>query len=140
MKRGMNSRVNAISMITFLAATRYAQLLLSTQGFASAEVVICSQSFFYDLPSDPYLQQDDAVRVNEEIQEQERLIQKEIIHQRSFCYKNHIILDLFIAGCVYNKIHILKVFHKHLSFSFSLSFRLLEVIFCYFQIRFRVTS
>lgn len=54
-------------MITFLAATRYAQLLLSTQGFASAEVVICSQSFFYDLPSDPYLQQDDAVRVNEEI-------------------------------------------------------------------------
>ncbi len=63
----MNSRVNAISMITFLAATRYAQLLLSTQGFASAEVVICSQSFFYDLPSDPYLQQDDAVRVNEDI-------------------------------------------------------------------------
>ena len=63
----MNSRVNAISMITFLAATRYAHLLLSTQGFASAEVVICSQSFFYDLPSDPYLQQDDAVRVNEEI-------------------------------------------------------------------------
>ena len=63
----MNSRVSAISMITFLAATRYAQLLLSTQGFASAEVVICSQSFFYDLPSDPYLQQDDAVRVNEEI-------------------------------------------------------------------------
>ena len=63
----MNSRVNAIYMITFLAATRYAQLLLSTQGFASAEVVICSQSFFYDLPSDPYLQQDDAVRVNEEI-------------------------------------------------------------------------
>ena len=63
----MNSRVNAISMITFLAATSYAQLLLSTQGFASAEVVICSQSFFYDLPSDPYLQQDDAVRVNEEI-------------------------------------------------------------------------
>ena len=62
-----DQRENAISMITFLAATRYAQLLLSTQGFASAEVVICSQSFFYDLPSDPYLQQDDAVRVNEEI-------------------------------------------------------------------------
>lgn len=62
----MNSRVNSISMITFLAATKYAQLLLSTQGFASAEVVICSQSFFYDLPSDPYLQQDDAVSVKEE--------------------------------------------------------------------------
>ena len=65
----MNQRIirreSAISMITFLAATKYAQLLLSTQGFASAEVVICSQAYFFDLPSDPYLQQDDAVRLEE---------------------------------------------------------------------------
>lgn len=66
-KRGIDYRVNPVSMITFLAATEYAQLLLSTQGFASAEVVVCSQSFFYDLPSDPYLQQDDAVILKEEL-------------------------------------------------------------------------
>ena len=54
-------RIHPISFLSFLTATQYAQILLSSRDFESSEIVICSSCFFYDLPSDPYLQKEDAV-------------------------------------------------------------------------------
>lgn len=55
------SRIHPISILTFLTATRYAELLFSTGVFASGQIIVCTQGFFYDLPSDPHLRMGSAV-------------------------------------------------------------------------------
>lgn len=54
-------RIQPISILTFLTATRYAELLFSTGVFASGQIIVCTQGFFYDLPSDPYLRMGSGV-------------------------------------------------------------------------------
>ena len=33
----------------------------------------------------------------------------ELSHQRLFCYRNHLVIDAYLSGCMYNSIQILKV-------------------------------
>ena len=60
----IDCRIHPISILTFLTATRYAELLFSTGVFASGQIVVCTQGFFYDLPSDPHLRLSSAVVMN----------------------------------------------------------------------------
>lgn len=34
----------------------------------------------------------------------------ELLYQRLFCYQNHLVIDAYLSGCMYNSIRILKVF------------------------------